>query len=121
MEKRRQEEDLAQAKAMALTILEQNKRGDNASGSYVSSSASVGGDESTVYSKESIINASLKAKAMQEAKRPFRTRTHQTPQRDLQRMPQQRDKIMLGVAQTITRGGEDPASRYRERMKAKPL
>jgi hypothetical protein len=119
-EKRRREDDLAQAKAMALTILEQNRRDDNASSSYVSSSTTVA-DDSTVYSKESIINASLKAKALQEAKRPFRSRTHQTPQRELQKMPQARDKIMLSVAQTISRGGRDPYSRYRERVKGSAL
>ena len=118
-EMRRKEEDLAQAKAMALTILEQNKQDD--ASTYVSGSASVGDDSSlhSTYSRESIINASLKAKALQEAKRPFRTRTNQTPQRDLQRMPHDRDKIMLNVAETMNHGGEDPASRYRRRMRGK--
>ena len=94
------------------------------SASHLSGTAASLGDNvslSSTYSKESIVNASLKAKALQEAKKPFRTRTNQTRQRDLQRMPHDRDKIMNHVAKTIRDGGEDPASRYRRRMKEKNL
>ena len=109
--KLREEQELEETKAIAASILSQSESHRN----LVDDDGSV----MSYHSKEAKMNAALQARAQIDARRPFRTRTNQPMQKKLLKMPQQKNEIMRSIAQTIMHGGDDPASRFKHRMRQK--
>ena len=108
----REAQELEETRSIAASILSEK----------TVSHRTVVDDDGTVnsyHSKEAQMNAALEAKAQIDARRPFRTRTNQPLQKRLLKMPQQKSDIMRSVAETIVHGGDDPASRFRRRMRQK--
>ena len=65
------------------------------------------------------MNAAIQARAQIDARRPFRTRTHQPLQKKLLKMPQEKTQLMRSIAETIVHGGDDPQTRFKRRMRQK--